>query len=328
VEEEGLSLKPWRNIVRPWLLILLLLPAGALPAVAAGTLGADVLQERLSPRGEAMGGAYAAVGQDLQVLDYDPAGMAGLGRIAVDFSHMAAALGTTYDDLGYAQPFSFGVFAFTGLYRTMPAIDNPGAVDPPVSNNDMVLQLAYAHKLAYFAPQLFTGILSDAEIGLGLKYMSSLLGSQQAYTGAADIGLRATVYPNVAASLSLLNLGPPIKYIDTADPLPASARAGLAGDWALSKTDHLVLAADGEALADGTTRLHLGAENRLADILALRAGYILGQAGDLTGLSLGIGLVLDQDSLMFRFDYAYEPLYYSGFSAMESQQVIGLGLGF
>jgi hypothetical protein len=314
--------------MRPWILILLLLPAGPLLAVAGGTLGADVLQERLSPRGEAMGGAYAAVGQDLQVLDYDPAGMAGLSRIAVDFTHMSAALGTTYDDLGYAEPFSFGVFAFTGLYRTMPAIDNPGALDAPASSNDMVLQLAYAHKLAYFAPQVFTGILSDAEIGLGLKYVSSLLGSQQAYTGAADIGLRSTVYPHVTASLSLLNLGPAIEYIDTADPLPASARAGLAGEWALTKTDRLVLAADGEALADGTTRLHLGAENRMADILSLRAGYILGQAGDLTGLSLGVGLVLDQDSLMFRFDYAYEPLYYSGFSAMEAQQLIGLGLGF
>jgi hypothetical protein len=314
--------------VRCALLILLLLPAAALLATAGGTLGADVLQARLSPRAEGMGGAYAALGRDLEVLDYDPAGMAGLGRIAVDFTHMSAAEGTTYDDLGYAQPFSFGVFAFTGLYRSMPVIDNPGAVDPPVTSNDMVLQLAYAHNLAYFAPQFFTGPLSGAEFGLGLKYLSSVLGNQQAYTGAADLGLRSPVYPHVAASLSLLNLGPGISYIDTADPLPASLRLGLAGDWPLTKTDSLAAAVDGEALVDGSTRLHLGLENRLAETLALRAGYTLGQAGDLSGLSLGVGLVLDQDSLMFRFDYAFKPLYYSGFSSLEAQQVIGLGLGF
>jgi len=142
------------------------------------------------------------------------------------------------------------------------------------------------------------------------------------YTGAGSL-LEGTTF-----GLAYVNAGAPLKYIDQADPLPAALIVGVARGLALSKANLLNVTADAEFPAQGDSKVRAGLEDRILDTLALRVGYTLGGAGSLEGLTAGMGLMLDQDPLLFRFDYAFKPLYYSGFSSMEAQHLLSIGIGF
>jgi hypothetical protein len=48
----------------------------------------------------------------------------------------------------------------------------------------------------------------------------------------------------------------------------------------------------------------------------------------LGGLSGGFGLRLDQEGLLFQFDYAFRPFYYDGFNSFEAQHLFQMSLGF
>ncbi len=294
---------------------------------AAGVTGGDVLKARMGARSAALGEAYTALGDDLGAAGYNPAGLIGIKGPSLAFMHWSAIAQVSYENFGYAHPLKFGTLAASVLLRNQPDIKNPLAPDNPVSAYDVVVALSYAQRPSYFLDNLPEG-LRKLNAGISLKYLRSHLARFDAETVAADIGLNAPLEEGLSAGLSLLNLGPPLKFISTADPLPTALLGGVAKRLEIGKESSLTALADIEYPFQGDVRIHTGAEAWLGKGLALRLGYTIESADNLGGLSAGFALRLDQESLAFSFDYAWRPSYYAGFNSFDPQHLFAMNLGF
>ena len=162
--------------------------AATAAASGPGTTGADVLKVNLGARPNALGGAYSAVGNDAQSLLYNPASLATVQGSDAVFQHYAAYAEVTYELLGYVQPVEdMGMVGGTLVWRTMPAIDNPGAPDAPVAVNDLVLTIGegrYWKELFGSVPPL----LDRLSVGAAVKLIYSSLREAHAVSVAADLG--------------------------------------------------------------------------------------------------------------------------------------------
>ena len=294
---------------------------------ANGVAGADVLTTHPSARAAALGNAFAALGDDLGALSFNPAGLAELKTPSLSFLHHVGIATVSTEHVAYGHPLSFGVLGGGLLYRSQADIANPLATDPPVTAFDVSLDAFYAVRPSHFFSDL-PGLLADAETGVNLKYLRSHLGRFDADTVALDLGLRTPLSNGLELGVSVLNLGPPIKFIDVADPLPSSFLVGVSRSFEPFKDNILRFAADAEAPFYSAFRGHLGAEDWLGKSLALRGGYIVDSEHSLSGFSGGFGLKLDQEGLLFEFDYAFVPFYYDGFSSFEPQHIFQMSLGF
>lgn len=308
-----------------WILALLLAPS--LLLCEEGTTGADILNTRVSARGSALGGAYASLGDDLSALTYNPAALASISAPSLDFLQFTQVDSVSLEDIAYGQHFTLGTVALGIVYQGQPSIANPQATDSPVVAWNLVVSAAYGVKLARWELPL-PGFLQGADAGIALKYVQSHLGSYDAYTGAADLGVHIPLDAGVLFGASLLNVGPPIKFIAVADPLPTTALLGLSRAFAPLWNNQINVAADVDYPLQDTTRLHAGVEDWINETIALRVGYVFDTDPSLGGATFGFGAQLVQDGLTFHLDYALVPLYFQGFSSFESQNQFQLSLIF
>jgi hypothetical protein len=171
-------------------------------------------------------------------------------------------------------------------------------------------------------------MLQNAEGGFAVKYVQSHLGEYDAYTGALDLGVHVPLDEGVLLGISLLNLGPAVKFISYADPLPATALLGLSRAFDPLWNNQINLAADLDYPFQDETRMHFGIEDWINKSIALRVGYLIDAAQSLNGMTFGFGAQLVQDGLTFHLDYALMPYYYSGFGSTENQQQFEISLTF
>ena len=299
----------------------------AAPLGAAGTTAADFLNARTSARAAGMGEAYGALSQDITGLDYQPASVAGLRGPALSFLHYALVAGGSIEDLAYAQPLDLGTLSGTVLYEGQPAINNTYATDPPVTVWDLAAGVGWAGRPSKYVDWL-PPLLQNADMGVTLKYVSSQLGAYNAWTVAADLGMRLPVGEGVNASVALLDVGPGMTFISVTDPLPSALTGGLSRSFDPVWGNQFNVSAEMEAPFQSELRLHLGAEDWLGQSLALRVGYVLDSGQSLSGFTTGLGLKLDQEGLLFNLDYAFRPLYYDGFNSYDAQQLFQMSLMF
>ena len=294
---------------------------------AGGVTGADILRSRLGARPMGMGEAYVALGDDLASTLYNPAGLTALRGPSLGFTHVNSIAGIAYEDFTYGHPLFFGTLATDLVLRSIPDINNKLATDTPVGAYDLVWDFSYAFKPAFYFADL-PERLRNSSFGISVKWVRSHLGRFDADSVAFDLGGRLDLGDDITLGVSSLNLGPPIRFIATADPLPAALNIGLSKRLQLFESNTLNAAVDLEYPLIGDTRLHFGLEDWLGKGLGLRVGYIMAGLNDTGGLSAGFTLRLDQETLLFSLDYAFHPVYYDGFNSFESQHLFAMNLGF
>ncbi len=131
---------------------------------------------------------------------------------------------------------------------------------------------------------------------------------------ALDIGLLYKLNRRVSLGMAMTNIGPAISYIDVAqaDPLPRSLAFGVA--WTAIESNYsnllLTIEANKSMVAIGDIKdelkevvLNGGMEYWYGSFIALRAGYIYDQEGEIKTPTLGFGLAY----YTFKFDFAYIP---------------------
>ena len=170
-----------------------------------------------------------------------------------------------------------------------------------------------------------TSLTNKLKAGLSAKVLYSKLADQGAgeeqgegtSTGfAIDFGFLYHMTRRLDLGLAITNLGPDMAYIDAAqsDPLPRNLALGFA--YKVLQTDYyhfLTTAEVNKSLVgvdDGFREelkqlvLNGGMEFLYANLLALRAGYIYDQEGDIKTATLGVGL---GPVGIIRFDFSYIP---------------------
>ena len=301
-------------------------------AAGPGTTGADVLKIDLGARPLALGGAYGAVGDDVQIMAYNPAGLAFLDRVDIFLLHFASLEEATYEVAGVGLPLpGWGPVGMHVVWRRLPPIDNPGAPDAPVTVNDVVLALGSAVPLAAWLPGL-PPVLETLAVGVAVKGFYLQLREAQVLSFAGDAGLAwrapASLGLPLTLSAAVQNLGPPVAFLEEADPLPLRGRFGAALDAYRGERHGVLLCAEALLPADVPPAFSAGVEYAFARLLFLRLGYVFEDPEHLNGPSAGLGVAFTTGSLRLRLDYAYRPQLWKGWESVANNHLLSLGIGF
>ena len=276
------------------------------PPAAEGAETAAFLKISPGARPIAMGEAFTAVADDLNALAWNPAGLAQMGRRETAFMHAELFADTRYDFLGYAHPLPGPLrgTAALGLARLsqgdLEGRDESRRPTGSFTASDTAFQLALGSRLG-----------SGPMLGASIKYLQSKIGGAQAEGLSLDLGVlkpfRLSEAP-VSVGLSVLNLGPGLRFAERSDDLPLTVSLG-AGLGILSS---MRLAADyRHRPRSGASQFGLGTEYSLLPALTLRAGYAArlekvpaaSGAGAFMGMGMGFGLRLGRAAL----DYSFTP---------------------
>ncbi len=280
-----------RNSIFSILFKILVSFTNVLAGTRAGTSAADFLNIGVSARSAATGGALTAISDGPTSCYYNPAGLATVENIQVAGMHSEWLQDLRYEYIGYAMPTGQrGGLGLSFSYLSMGEIKGYSATNTPtgdISAYDMATGLSYGYQIS---PAL--------SVGLGAKWINEKLDDITASGIAGDIGLQYRSF-SYAAGLSLVNLGPKIKYAASSSPLPTAVNAGFAY---YPFGSNLAIMVGGVMPFYGDFAFKGGLEYTYNSVLSLRSGYDSENRGDSqNGISFGAGLNILNNSL----DYAY-----------------------
>jgi hypothetical protein len=315
--------KGTRDFTAMMVIILLLLPAMTLGQEKLAQTGLQFLDIGVSPRAEAMGGAFVLAGDNADALFYNPAGIAKsstvydltLNRVQWFADMKYNAVGAIY------RPFSgdYGVFgvsflnaAYGDFYGTRVAAgSSEGYQDIGIfSPTAIAVGLSYGKQLS-----------DNFSIGGQAKYIRQDLGSNIMEAGgpskenvvsgfAFDFGMvYSTAIKGFDFGMSIKNFATDFKFEQYSFEAPLTFRIGISLKvfqlMGMTETGQdILVVADAVHPRDSGEHLDLGAEYTFFKIVSIRAGYKVNYSEQ--RFTAGIGLNQDlASSLNVRFGYAY-----------------------
>jgi len=280
-------------MMRALLALILLLPVASGYAASSGQSVFDFLALDVGGKPMGMGGAFTGLADDINAMFYNPAGLGGIKGIQATLFHRRWLADTSYSYLGVAGPVA-GLGSFGGSILQMggPAIDSydvEGTRIGTINPRETVVALSWGRA---FLPGFLAGAtVKYAQEGLAVSSISAVL---------ADVSALVDITERVRAGFLVGNLGAPE---DGSAPLTlrGGVSVSLLGQRLLGITEMTMVGKD-------DPQLMLGAEYRVVQMLALRAGYMMEvggrELGGMAGLTAGAGFCLGPLSL----DYAFTPM--------------------
>lgn len=302
-------------------LITLAAALAAVPAAQAGPglSGAQLLLANFSARPAGMADAGAALSGSLATMPQNPAGLAGLPKAEIMFVHQAGIEGRSTEWLTGAVPVpGLGTLGAQALYCGQPPIDNNVADEPTVEVKDMLFDLSFARPVA-----------AGVEAGFNAKVLSQTLGSANALVLALDLGAQYALDEQTRFGLALRNIGTPVKFKKTEDPLPTSVCGGAALEILPGAGNHsLTGALDVEyQVPEQNLIARAGAEYLFKKQMALRVGYAYSADTMVGGLTAGVGFRFRIETVEMVLDYALQPQVWEA-SDFEMENLVSLGVKF
>lgn len=310
-----------------------------------GTTNANFLKAGQGVRPISMGETYIALGDGLDTLNWNPAGLVQITSPAASFIHSfwVQDIGTEY--LAYGMPLGpLGAIGGSLNYMHAGTIEttledefgNYAGVGEEVSAMSIALVGVYSQKLSRIMP-IKDPFFSKMLVGASLRIVTESIDEVGVFGGAIDIGAiwRETeeVSPQQVATASGINKtldGKPLVRDKgfrwgfvaqnlgmTSDQLmPINFRAGMGyvAQDLLSPTGRGTVALDVLIPIDNNIKISLGAE--YANIspnteFAVRVGYKIGNEiqdlDSLAGFTTGVGAAIVSGLIKYQVDYAFVP---------------------
>lgn len=317
-------------------LFLALAIACVMPRAAAANVfdearvAAPFLKIGQGARAAGMGEAFTAVADDSTAIFWNPAGLAQITKVEVQFTHNQWIDGFRHEYFGLTVPFE-GTWSAAyslldlGSFAALDAANNP--TGDTFSVNDQVLQLGFARPFANET------VLAGASAKLIKEDLGGGIRGQTVSFSGGILGIPLWEEPRIALAAVVENMGGELSGFE----MPATVRTGISwrksgllasrasenGEPGMSDTrgtspypwqgaeevsDSLTLAFDVVTPRRGRMEFHAGMEYWLA-IAAVRAGYRFryprNDLGGPSGLTLGLGL----RGRGFQFDYGFDASY-------------------
>ena len=284
-----------------------------------GTTGANILKVPIGVRPAALGGTYSAIGDDVYVIGFNPAGLARVSKYSLGIDHIQGFADVQIESLSVAVPTkNYGNFGAQVIFQHMPNINNSLATDPIVSANDFVATFADAQQFGKVA------------IGGAFKTIVSTLGDKQAFTQALDLGFKIQLLETDFAAV-IQNVGPAVQFRpnpEGQDPLPLTFRLAVARPLIVSPSSTLLASAEVFNIRDEGNQASVGAEYWHRSILAIRAGYRFSEQDNLGGgFSAGAAIRYNLGKLEYEIGYAWRPAQVSS-SFIATSNIFGLLLWY
>lgn len=312
-------------------LIVLTLPATSFGGgfSKVGTASAQFLKIGVGARAGGMGGAFAAVSNDVSALYWNPAGITGLSSLTSGFSHSQWFADISHNFAGIAVP--LGSSDVLGLHaislntgeQEVTTVEKPDGAGIYYTVSDLAIGLSYARSLT-----------DRFSVGVTAKYIQQIAYNESASTMALDIGTSLrTGFHNLVIGMCISNLGGTMKLEGTdlialadinksisgeynpdarlkteAFPLPLNFRVGIAMNI-LGAEDPLVqleghrltLAVDGNHPNDNNERVNIGGEYAWDETFFVRAGYKINYDTEKWGMGAGVKVKVGNQRLTFDY---------------------------
>jgi hypothetical protein len=262
-----------------------------------GTTGANFLKIPIAARQSAMAGAFVAVGDDVNTVEYNPAGLSRIATNELTATHVEYLADLQYDYVGYVLPLAVSRVGFSAssLHSTMRETDTLSLQLGEIILSDKVYTLTVARP---FSASMYWGV--------NLKGIGSRLGGYSAWAFAADLGLLYSPesIENLNFGFAVQNLGTPLKMLSQKDSLPVNYKIGVAKKIPDSK---LLFAVELSKASDNSSKISTGMEFAPLGFMVLRGGYRVGY--DLDTYTAGVGFIFKPKGFdEFQIDYAYNPM--------------------
>lgn len=281
---------------RLWLLLAVLGVASAqessgLAFGRVGTAGAEFLSVELSPRAEALGGAFTAAVLDPSSPFGNPAGVNFVGERSLFVSILPYWVSTYFGGVSYIHPldpyqrvYGFARFMNSSNFEGFAVLPD-GAIQDlgTFSVSDIAMGVGYARRYT-----------DRAVMAVQVKGVYERFGDFTSALGVAlDVGsVYDLMWRGFKFGMAMRNLGPDLrpggkKYVYRDDseepydpyPLPLTFRLGLAFNPIEDENQRLTVALDMEHPNNQAERFFVGAEYAYAGMFFLRAGFVTGYGG-------------------------------------------------
>lgn len=270
-------------------------------------------------RANGLGRAYSAVANDAYAAWWNPGATAFNRKTQLAGTHMPwlQGAGAGFDDMFYEFLGYNGYFEDIGNINVHLILLDAGTQEQTDSNGQSLGEF-HSFDFAGAFGYSYDVIPEHLGVGANFKLIYSYLGPGtgntedvgNAFTFAFDLGAK---YQDLGvkgldASLAIQNIGPNVTFVDQAqsDPLPMTVRLGASYDVLDSPMNKFLLSAEAsKILANDDPLLQrfitgwqhidetiyaLGAEYTYLDLISLRGGYFIDNAGSVVGPSFGVGL--------------------------------------
>jgi len=340
----------------------LCLAAGNALAGGPGTTSANFLKAAQGVRPISMGETYIALGDGIDTLYWNPAGLVQLGSPEIGFIHnfWLQDIGTEY--LAYGSPlgplgaFGGGVTVLHGgsIDQTLEdAAGNYAGIDGQTSALSVAVIGAYAQKLNRLIVVPADSFLKDVLVGASLRVVSETIADSSVFGGGVDVGAiwRQTeeIAPQDVASatggevsgqekIAVRDQGLRLGFVaqnlgattDSLMPMNFRAGAGYIVNDLFSPYGRGTVAADLLIPIDNTLRVSIGAEyahitenTQFAARTGYKAGSEIKDLDSLSGLTAGVGVSINAGLIRYQLDYAFVP-----YGELGSTHRVALTLGF
>lgn len=250
-----------------------------------------------------LGEAYSSIADDVNAINYNPAGLGNIQSRQIEFTHGNWINLLNYENLSYCNPFlggNIGINIFCLYSSPFWETDFSGPVNNKIDYNNIGITLGYGKYIYGF------------NIGGSVAYIYSDLADSCAKALLMSFGLqhkRKVVHLPVSFSFVLKNIGPAIKYEKEKEKPPSKIIGGIGISPINVKNHKLQLGFDYEQLIykDTQYRLLSGVEYVMFNIISFRGGYRFN--ADINKISVGTGIKCYGIGINYALYPASEPDY-------------------
>lgn len=295
----------WFGLVFVFTLISYLSSPICLYASGPWTSGASTLKQYLGARPLGMGEAFVGLADDINTLQFNPAGLSNIPRREIGAMYLKGLVDTNYGNVTYAQ--SLGERGYIGgSLMTLQGGDieinwwdgTSVTTDKRKAKQDYIFTLGYARDF-----------LNKRKLSIGVNFKvikSELAEESYGNSFAVDVGgLYRFMDEKLSLGLSIQNVGKGMKYkggIATGeenDPLPLAIKLGIAYKFISDDISKLTGVLDITKYRYTDIQTNAGIEYWLKDMIALRGGYKIGY--DLDTFTGGVGVKYKD----YQLDYGF-----------------------
>ena len=301
--------------------VLIVVQSGLMAGDYGMTSFPVLMIENYGARMLAIAGSGVALGSDLNAVSVNPAGIAGMDRIAFSTMKLAWMFDTALYTMNAVYPLGEkGKSGVLGLSTVLFDINDFDSVIDGVSTGscaagDILVGVTYANNLFnYFGKK--AGEKTRLDLGIGMRYARSTLAEYSASVLAFDLGLNfsfrlpALGKPDgrdtMTVGLSLRNLAIVLSdYTDGgATIVPWYLHFGFHYRLLATERHSVGILTGINKPSDNDLMLSSGAEYGYRETIYLRIGYrFLGREHETVSFGFGLNFEVS-DRLAFRFDYA------------------------
>ena len=260
-----------------------------------GTSGLSFLKFGTGAKALGMGEAFTAQSGDVTSAWWNPAGLSGIEGIQVSFTHNQWFQDITVEHFASALNFGKNTLGLNLSMVKVPDIQvREGPTEKPMAWFD-------AHDMA-FSFSFARNIIEGFALGLSAKWLYEKIDIYSASGLGFDLGGIYSPIEKLKFGLSVLNLGPKMKFEKEEFSLPAQYKVGV--NYFVEKKNlnsDFTFALDLVKPRDDEVKIHLGVEYGLYQTLKIRLGYQTGY--DEKDFSFGLGTKFKKYSI----DYGYLP---------------------